>query len=268
MQPKIVFTDVDGTLADAHHQPIPADAELIARVIARGVPFCLVSARSPEGLYPFQRTLGFTGPLVCFSGAYVLDEQGRELASRVIPTQDAVGIYDYLRRELPEVCVNTYGFHDWICADRSDPRVRHEEDIVHAEARETEDLLGTFGDRGVHKFLLMGEPDQILAAEKTVAAAYPRLNVVRSSDTLCEIMDGAVSKSAGIACLCKHYGVSSDEAIAFGDGYNDLDMLGAVGRSFAMANGVDAMKAAATDVTRWTNEESGVARTLTVLFGL
>ena len=267
MQPKIVFTDVDGTFADKGHQPLPSDVPTVARLMQAGVPLCLVSARSPEGLYPFQRTLGFTGPLVCYSGAYVLDEQGRELASKVIPAQDATDIYAYLHRELPELCVNTYGFHDWICDDRSDPRVRREEGLVHAQARETDDLMGVFGGRGVHKFLLMGEPAQIAAAEQTVGARYPQLNVVRSSEILCEIMDGTASKSAGVDCLCRHYGVSSADAVAFGDGYNDLDMLGAVGRSYAMANGVDAVKAAATDVTRWTNDESGVARTVAELFG-
>lgn len=171
MQPKIVFTDVDGTFADKGHQPLPSDVPTVARLMQAGVPLCLVSARSPEGLYPFQRTLGFTGPLVCYSGAYVLDEQGRELASKVIPAQDATDIYAYLHRELPELCVNTYGFHDWICDDRSDPRVRREEGLVHAQARETDDLMGVFGGRGVHKFLLMGEPAQIAAAEQTVAPA-------------------------------------------------------------------------------------------------
>lgn len=268
MQPKIVFSDVDGTLADAHHQPIPADAGVIGRITSQGVPFCLVSARSPEGLYPFQRTLGFAGPLVCFSGAYVLDEQGNELASEVIPTEAAVSIHDYLRRELPDICACTYGFHDWICDDHSDPRVLNEEALVHATARETGDVAGTFGERGVHKFLLIGEPEQIRAAEQTVGERYPELHVVRSSDILCEIMSGHASKAAGIDCLCRHYGVSSDDAVAFGDGYNDLDMLGAVGRSFAMANGVDAARTVATDVTRWDNASSGVARTLAGLFGL
>jgi hypothetical protein len=54
----IVLTDVDGTLVDNDHHPILASADVIRRV-AEQVPFCLVSARSPEGLYPIQRQLGF-----------------------------------------------------------------------------------------------------------------------------------------------------------------------------------------------------------------
>ena len=87
----IVFSDVDGTIVDNNHHPIPASAEILQRVAAQ-IPFCLVSARSPEGLYPIHRQLGLTGPIACFSGAYVLDHEGNELYSSVIPTTSPVAI--------------------------------------------------------------------------------------------------------------------------------------------------------------------------------
>ena len=261
VRPGIVFTDVDGTLVDNEHHPIPSCAATIQR-IASQVPFCLVSARSPEGLYPIQRQLGFTGPLACFSGAYVLDHEGNELLSKVIPTPDALEIKRYLEEELPEVCTATYGFHDWIVDDRSDPRIVREEYFVQACSVESRDLAGTFGDRGIHKFLLMGEPADIVAAQATMAERYPNLNVVRSNDILCEVMSREATKSNAVAVLCEHYGVSRANAVAFGDGPNDIDMLSAVEQSYAMANGEDEVKAAATHVVPWTNEECGVARML------
>lgn len=261
MAVRIAFTDVDGTLVDDDHHPIPESAPILQRVAAR-IPLCLVSARSPEGLYPIHRQLGFTGPLACFSGAYVLDEEGGELYSTTIPLADALEIKAYLERELPDVVAATYGFHDWIVDDRSDPRVRREEYFVQAESRESRDLAGTFGERGVHKFLLMGEPAAISAAQKTVAARYPQLNVVRSNDILCEIMNRDATKSHAVEVLCAHYGVNRADAVAFGDGPNDIDMLDAVDQSYAMANAEDEVKDAATHVCRWSNVECGVARTL------
>lgn len=268
MKPKIVFSDVDGTFADKDHQPIAADAPVVQALVAMGVPVCLVSARPPQGLRSFQRSLGFEGPIVCYSGAYVLDEMGRTLASEIIPIDEAREIYAYLTESLPNICVNTYGFDEWVVANPDDPRVKHEEKLIHACARASTDIEGIFSATGVHKFLLMGDPDNICAAEQSVGEHYPDLNVVRSSETLCEIMSKRASKSAGVARLCEHFDLLSDDAVAFGDSYNDLDMIGAVGRSFAMANAVPAVKAAATDVIEWTNDESGVARTLAKLFEL
>lgn len=258
---EIVFTDVDGTLVGSDHHPIPASAPTIARVAAH-IPLCLVSARSPEGLYPIQRALGFAGPLACFSGAYVLDEHGEELFSSTMPVQDACAIREYLTHSHPDLVVGTYGHHTWIVDDRSDPAIAREEYFVQAQAREERDLVSVFKDTGVHKLLLMGEPDAIMDAERLVGAQFPHLNVVRSSDILCEVMTREASKSNAVHIVCDHYGIDAADAVAFGDGPNDIDMLTAVAHSYAMANAEPAVKEAATHTLPWTNEECGVARML------
>ena len=258
---RFVFTDVDGTFVGDDHHALPETAAVIQAVAERAA-ICLVSARSPEGLYPIQRDLGFHGPLACFSGAYVLDEHGEVLLSSTIDLADALELRSWLARELPMVSVGTYGFHEWIVDDRSDPRIAREEMLVQTCARESRDLAGVFGEGGVHKFLLMGEPADILMAQRVVAERYPHLTAVRSSDILCEVMAGDVSKSRAVHVLCAHYGLDATEVVAFGDGLNDLDMLRAVDRSYAMANAEKEVKRAAAHVVPWTNAEGGVARTL------
>ena len=258
---RMVFTDVDGTFVGDDHHALPESAATV-QAVAERVLICLVSARSPEGLYPIQRDLGFDGPLACYSGAYVLDEQGNELLSRTIPLEDALKIKQWLADELPHVTVGTYGYHNWIVDDRTDPRIAREEFLVQTCARECRDLGDVFDERGIHKFLLMGEPDDIVEAQKTISERFPHLTAVRSSDILCEVMAGNVSKSQAVRLLCAHYGIDSHEAVAFGDGPNDIDMLQAVERSYAMANAEEEVKRAAWAVVPWTNVESGVARML------
>ena len=257
----IVFTNVDGTLVGADHHPILSTAPIMGRVAER-VPICLVSARSPEGLTPIHRQLGFTGPIACYSGADVLDENGDELLSETIDTGEAVAIKEHLRREYPGLTIATYGFHDWIVDDRSDPRIVTEERLVQATSRQCSDIAGTFGDRGVHKLLLMGAPEDVYAAQSTFSELYPHLNVVRSSDILCEVMCNRASKSCAVRILCEHCGVDPSCAVAFGDGPNDLDMLAAVDQSYAMAYAEEEVKARAAHQVPWTNEEGGVARML------
>lgn len=257
----IVFSDVDGTLVGDDHHPL-ADTAPVMREVAARVPVCLVSARSPEGLYPIHEQLGFSGPIACYSGAYVLDADGTELFSKTISVSEAVGIKEYLSSELPHLTVGAYGFHDWVVDDRSDPNIQREEYLVQAQSRECSDLALAFGKCGMHKFLLMGQPNEILEAERTVSERYPHLNVVRSSDILCEVMAGGASKSNAVRLVCERYGVGLDQAVAFGDGHNDLDMLLEVRQSYAMANAEPEVKAAATHVIPWTNAQGGVAHTL------
>ena len=45
-----------------------------------------------------------------------------------------------------------------------------------------------------------------------------------------------------------NYGFDKSEAMAFGDGDNDIEMLEAVGHGIAMANGLDNVKAIANDM--------------------
>ena len=46
----------------------------------------------------------------------------------------------------------------------------------------------------------------------------------------------------------EHYHIDRSEAVAFGDGNNDLEMLKAVGHGIAMGNGSDELKEIAEEV--------------------
>ena len=86
---------------------------------------------------------------------------------------------------------------------------------------------------------------------------FPALNVIRSAPHLLEIMDKSVSKATGIGVLLKYYGYTIDEAIAFGDNYNDAEMLKLIPQSVVMANAPDDVKKLAYAVTD-SNEDSGI----------
>ena len=75
----IVFSDVDGTLLDSGHRIGSYTARAIAGLRERGVPFVIVSARGPSGIYPIFHRYGFRAPIISYSGALVLDEEGRML---------------------------------------------------------------------------------------------------------------------------------------------------------------------------------------------
>ena len=263
----IVFTDVDGTLLDAEHRVIAQSCSVIQGLAPLDIPFVLVSARMPEGLYTIQNEIGFTGPLVCYSGAYVLDVQGNELLSKPIALDEALDLKAFLDTDLPEVCCSEYGFHTWACDDDTDPRIMNEERITTLKATRAP-LSEAFDEQGIHKFLLMGDPGQIAAAQERISTAYSNLTAVRSSETLCEIMRGDVTKSEGVHVLCDYLGVDIERAIAFGDGRNDIDMLRAVPRSYAMANAPAEVKDSAAGVTELSNDQNGLAVQLEQLLGM
>ncbi len=73
-----------------------------------------------------------------------------------------------------------------------------------------------------------------------------------------DINPQGTNKAAGLMRLLGELGISPDEAAAFGDGSNDIEMLGAVGCGIAMGNGIDAAKRAARHITKPLRED-GIA---------
>ena len=65
----------------------------------------------------------------------------------------------------------------------------------------------------------------------------------------------------GIRLIAEKHGISLDQVAAFGDDYNDIEMLGACGIGIAVENALDEVKAAAAQICG-SNESDGVARWL------
>ena len=63
----------------------------------------------------------------------------------------------------------------------------------------------------------------------------------------------------------RHLNICAEEIIAFGDNFNDLDMLQYAGLSVAMGNAPDDIKLAAKEVTA-SNDEEGIALVLKRIF--
>ncbi len=55
--------------------------------------------------------------------------------------------------------------------------------------------------------------------------------------------------------MLQYFDIDKSEAIAFGDGENDLDMLGFVGLGIAMGNGSEKLKEVADFVTNKSSED-------------
>ena len=66
------------------------------------------------------------------------------------------------------------------------------------------------------------------------------------------------SKSDAIHMLKDHFHVKQEEIMAFGDNFNDIDMIRYAGLGVAMGNAADEVKEVADYITL-SNEEDGVA---------
>ena len=84
------------------------------------------------------------------------------------------------------------------------------------------------------------------------------MGVFRSEPYFLELVPKGIDKARSLSVLLEKLGMTKDEMIAVGDGFNDLSMLQYAGLGVAMANAQEVVKENADFITL-SNEEDGVA---------
>lgn len=258
MKYKILCSDLDGTLLATKSDVSDFAISEIVRIKDR-MRIILVSARMPQSMTYLQRRLGIEHePLVCYNGAYVLDGAS-EILSEEIALDFLEEIHDLAEQK--DIKLGLYYKTEWY-AEENTERIRKEIRYTQATPhfRDTKDTLTDWKKRDVsaHKVMMMGSKDTADAIFPELTKAFAGdLHLYRSNDTLIEIAPKSVSKLTAIRKLLKE-GESLANVIAFGDNYNDLEMLKHCGYGVAVENARDEVKAVADAITL-PNYDDGVA---------
>ncbi len=251
---RIIYSDIDGTLLDRNHRMTEKTERAIRSLKEKGIPFVLASSRGEMAILPILRRYHLSCPMVSYGGALILDEDGTVIAEFPMDINEVIRLLSFLERENLPVSYNVYDRYHWYVKDRNDPRIKTEEDIVEVEAEE-----GTIDDirkmKSVDKVLLMVETENILTVEQSLRIAFPHLSIMKSSATLIEINQSGISKAVGIRAFseAKHYRL--EESMAFGDNYNDVEMLSLVTYPVLMGNAPEALKQRGYELTEDNNHD-------------
>lgn len=258
---KLVFSDIDGTLLNSSYQIDRNTLMSIKELQNNGVVFVLVSARNPLGIYPIMNKYALRCPIIAFSGALILDEEGNILFNKGIPKENIDEIIDFIEREHFDLSWCIYAQDEWIVKNKSDPRIVREETIVEAQSKQGS--IADIENDEINKILCICNSTFILDIERKLKQKFPEYSIVKSSDILIEIMEKGITKASGIEYFCKRCGVDLQQTIAFGDNYNDVEMLESVGLGVLMGNAPEALKLkmAATMVTD-DNNHNGIYHAL------
>lgn len=256
--PRLVATDLDGTLLRNDKTLSPRTVEALARTSAEGVGVVLVTGRPIRWLHHVYEQLGEPLPTICANGAVVYDPVADQVLRADPLAPDLLAeVVRRLRAEVPgvnfavEVVDGREFRHETAYAlswDSGNPGIRAVESLADLLGAPAVKLLARAGTQ---------DPDVFV---KVVAGALAGLaEATHSSYTgLIEISAAGVTKAAGLAWYCTQQGVDADEVVAFGDMPNDVPMLTWVGRGVAVANAHRAVLEIADDVTTG-NEVDGVA---------
>ncbi len=241
MHYKIVFSDIDGTLLNSEHKITPLTEYAIKELQKLDIPFVIISARSPSGIYPIVNDYNIKCPIISYSGALILDENNNVLFHKGIKKESANEIINFIEKKHFDMTWGIYSFDQWIVKNKKDPRIINEETIV--KAYSTQGDINSITGNEVHKILCICNPDKILDIENLLKINFPDYSIAKSSDILLEIMEKNITKATAVNTMCSLLNINISDTIAFGDNYNDLEMLQTAGRGFLMENAPVELKA-------------------------
>ncbi|WP_416901876.1 HAD family hydrolase [Micromonospora echinospora] len=264
--PRLVATDIDGTLLGPDRTLSPYTARVLERISTQGTPVVLVTGRPIRWLQVVYDQLHAPLPAICANGAVVYDPAADEvLRADPLAPELLTEVARRLRAAVPGVS---------LAVEVVDSRqMRHEAhfpltwdaDPTVIRAIETpEELLAAPAVKLLARAGVQ-DPDRFTSV---VAEALAGLAEATHSSRsgLVEISASGVTKAAGLAWYCARQGLSARDVLAFGDMPNDVPMLTWAGRAVAVGNAHHAVLAIADEVTA-ANSEDGVAAYLDRVFG-
>jgi Cof subfamily protein (haloacid dehalogenase superfamily) len=266
MPPRLVASDLDGTLLRSDGTVDDRTRRAIAATEAAGVTVVFCTARPHRWLKPLAEDLfpahPHHGVAVCANGAVLWDVH-TESVIEASPLQPAVA------RELVALLESEVPGGAW--AVERTGGFAHEPDYVPRWPVPPDtliDVVDTLVEEPAVKLMLRHgylSADVLLQRAKAIGGHLAEFSHSNANDTLIEISAMGVSKASGLARLCRRLEIDPEDVIAFGDMPNDLPMLTWAGHSVAVANAHPEVIAAADEVTA-ANDDSGVARVLERLF--
>ncbi|MEI6864437.1 Cof-type HAD-IIB family hydrolase [Flavicella sp.] len=265
MSIKIAFTDIDGTLLNKERVPSSALKTEVARINEQDIPFVLISSRMPSAMYHIQKDLNIKNtPIICYNGGLVLVDN-KSIHSTEIPCS-ILEIITALNTE-KKFHISLYNNNDWYVEEMDFWAKREENNTkVTPEIKSIEAVLENWKstNKGAHKVMCMGDKEELDIVMESLTLAFPEeLHLYRSKDTYIEIANKEISKLTGIKTLLEnsYSDLSLENCIAFGDNYNDIEMLDAVKIGVAVQNAKKEVLAIANDITD-TNHNDGVAKAI------
>ncbi len=261
-QPRLVASDVDGTLLDAHERVSERTRRAVLTMVGEGIPFILSTGRPPRWISPVVEQLGYAPMCVCANGAVIYDSgTDRILDTQTLSTGTLQWLADVAYSVLPG-CGLAAERVGKSAHDAATPQFVSSPGYEHAwlnpdntETSDTE-VLEVPAVKLLIRLSSASSGDMVAALEPLIDG---RADITFSTDNgLIELSAPGVTKASGVAMVAERLSVAAKDIAAFGDMPNDIPMLKMAGRGVAMANAHPAVLAAADEVTV-SNVDDGVA---------
>lgn len=256
---KVLVLDIDGTLTDSNKEITPETKRGIIEVLKRGHKVILASGRPTSGMRKYAKELeleDYGGYLLSFNGGRIINcRTGEIMYQKTFSRTIIPGLFRYARAN--DLGIVTYLGNQIILGTRTDKYIELESKINDMLIKKVDNFVN-YIDFDVHKCLLTAPPEIAEVYEKELQDLYgDTLSIYRSEPFFIEVMPRNVDKATSLDYMLSSVGLTKENVICCGDGFNDLTMIQYAGIGVAMGNAQEEVKAAADFITK-SNDENGI----------
>lgn len=261
---KLIAIDIDGTLINSNNQLTQATIDALEAAAKAGIHVCISTGRPLTECREYTDQLPGMRYMVTCTGAQVMDLQtGKDIFRKALSADELRMLYRIISAygTIPDIFDENNGIHNRASdiADEAFWGVFLE--TVQKNHIAEEDLDAYVENyQGVSNKVHMYFRE--LSHKPKLWAELKQLpyEIMESDPCDLEIMPLGIDKGIGLQKLAEYLGLKAEEVMALGDGGNDVGMFRYAGTAIAMKNASETAKAAADRVSRYTNNEDGVAK--------
>lgn len=262
---RLLVLDLDGTIVGSSNQIRPTVKRAIQAVQAKGVQVAIATGRMYRSALRFHQDLGSLLPLMSYQGA-LIKHPADEVISRhlTVPKDLAVQLLDYFDQPDLRQRLSVHAYID----DRLYVRELTPDSVEYAKRSNIEPIVAgrlqdVVAEREPTKLLALCEQpaliDQVLVSLGQLYSPE-QLYFTKSVATFFEATHPNANKGNAVQYLAETVlGLRSENVMAIGDNFNDLEMIQYAGVGVAMGGAPDAVKAQANWVAPDVEADGAVA---------
>lgn len=260
MQYKLMAVDMDGTLLTSEKTISPKTVCAIEKAYAAGKVVTISTGRPVQGLSKYEDVIKPDVPVITYNGAMIIKLHSKEVLFH--QCIDKASAKEAIEKGIEIGTTVVVWSDNKLYANKINERVDSYKLLSGLEPIIIEDI-DALVEQGVTKLLWLDEAEKHFKHQEWLDKTLVNKKIVycTSQPTFLEFMGEGVSKAVALERLGQMLGSTREEAIAVGDGFNDLEMIEYAGLGVAMENAPEGVKAKADYITD-SNDEDGVAKAI------
>ena len=236
---KIAFFDIDGTLLNFGESDLhPCIKDALNSLHRNGTKLFLATGRPPYAVPRFD-DIQFDG-MLCFNGGYCCDTDG-VISSEPMLHEDVMTIRKNAERlHMPILAASASRMGANFFEKNLDDYMQ----ISHHTCNVIPDFENLIQE-DIFQIMIGSSAELDERLQKNTHASV----ITRWWPRAVDVIPASCGKDKGMAAVLSHYGYAREDAIAFGDGGNDLSLIRYAGIGIAMGNAEQSVKDAADYVS-------------------